>query len=548
MSDPPSKRLFKILRFLFYPLFLVLLSLFLNLFFLRWTTLPVKEGAIAPRTITAPRTLTLMLPEPSPGGVSEGASVRILTLSPGDLIVQKGELVSSPLYHALRAQNLVPPDFSPLSLFSIFLYFAFLFGVLFFFFSSTLKKEWKFSLHRLFLFALYAFTLTSLFFLAVLREKTGWDWVPLPAGIAVLLLHHTLGIASVPFFLLSIPLLFPGTILGYEVVTFPVLLAGLASSASLTTVKQHQKSIFAGVFSLTLLLSRILSGETLHPAPQEGLTLGLMFLGIYGIGSGLLRVLPGAFGFTSRERLLELLNPDSPLLKELAARAPGTYAHSEQMALLAEQAAVALGADPLVTRIGALYHDIGKMKHPKFFIENQSAGKNPHDDLPATMSARIVMSHVKEGEELARAHRLPPEIISFIRTHHGTSRVSFFYQRAVEDAGESFLTPPPPAEFRYPGPLPRTREETLIMLVDSMEAILRTQPHSSTDSIRQTLWNITYQKMRDHQLDESVLSLSELSRAIEKMLEFISGGAHKRVEYPQPEVSHPDPGATNSRI
>jgi len=188
------------------------------------------------------------------------------------------------------------------------------------------------------------------------------------------------------------------------------------------------------------------------------------------------------------------------------------------------------------------------MNHPKFFIENQSTGKNPHDDLPATMSARIVMSHVKEGEELARSHRLPPEVLSFIRTHHGTSRVSFFYQRAVEDAGESFLSPPPPGEFRYPGPLPRTREETLIMLVDSMEAALRSQPSATTDSLRQTLWNIAYQKMRDHQLDESALSLSDLSRAIEKILEFISGGAHKRLEYPQPEVSHPAPGSLRSRI
>ncbi|MGB4632370.1 MAG: HDIG domain-containing metalloprotein, partial [Tepidanaerobacteraceae bacterium] len=219
----------------------------------------------------------------------------------------------------------------------------------------------------------------------------------------------------------------------------------------------------------TMLLNNSTALEILKESPW-GLVSGILSA-ILAIGT--LPFLENAFGITSAIKLLELSNPNQPLLRKLMLDAPGTYHHCIIVGNLAEAGAEAVGADSLLARVGANYHDIGKLKRPYFFIENQLTSDNPHDKLSPTLSALIITSHVKDGVEIAKEYRLPDCITDFIVQHHGTSLLSFFYQKALESADEK---KPDEASFRYEGPKPKTREAAIVMLADCVEAAVRSLP------------------------------------------------------------------------
>ncbi len=229
-------------------------------------------------------------------------------------------------------------------------------------------------------------------------------------------------------------------------------------------------------------------------------------------------------------RLLELSNPNLPLLKKLATTAPGTFQHSLAMANLAEAAAEAIGANPLLARVCCYYHDIGKVVKPEYFVENQR-GENPHDHLTPWMSALVVSNHVKAGLELAREHRLPEPIREAITTHHGTKLIRYFYSRAKEletpDHGEVQET-----EFRYPGPKPRSKEMGVIMLADAIEAAARTLQEPTPGRIQGMIDMIIKNNLEDGQLDECELTLKDIERISAAFFWVLTNSFHGRVDYP----------------
>jgi len=234
------------------------------------------------------------------------------------------------------------------------------------------------------------------------------------------------------------------------------------------------------------------------------------------------------FAITSDITLIELTNTNAPLLREMAFSAPGTFQHSLQVANLAENAIYAIGGNALLVRAGALYHDIGKMENPLFFIENQSSGFNPHDKLPYEESAQIIIRHVSKGIEMARKANLPEIVIDFIRTHHGNTRVDYFYQSFLKNFPEKFINE---NIFRYPGPIPFSKEAGVLMLADSVEAASRSLKEPDEESIGILVDRIVKYKLDQNQLNDSNITLKDLETIKQIFKRMLMSIYHVRIDY-----------------
>lgn len=244
---------------------------------------------------------------------------------------------------------------------------------------------------------------------------------------------------------------------------------------------------------------------------------------------GLLVIFEYFFDIVTDMRLLELSDLNSPLLRKLSFEAPGTYHHSLMVGNLAEAAAESIGANALLARVGAYYHDIGKMEKREYFIENQMKMKNPHEKLSPSMSCLILINHVKKGLELAKKHKLPKEIRDFIGQHHGTNLISYFYNKALEKNDGKEIDE---SNFRYPGPRPKTKETGIVMLADTIEAAARTLKDPSASRIRGMVISIVHERFRDSELDDCPLTLRDLTKIIDSFDTILLGRFHARIEYP----------------
>ncbi len=238
------------------------------------------------------------------------------------------------------------------------------------------------------------------------------------------------------------------------------------------------------------------------------------------------------FGFISDVTLIEISDSNQPLLRKLAEEAPGTFQHSMQIANLAEEVILKIGGNPFLVRAGALYHDIGKISKPNFFIENQVAGLNPHDEISYIKSAEIVIDHVKNGVKMAQKHKLPEPIIEFIATHHGTTKANYFY---IKHAQEHPDTKTDENSFMYPGPLPRSKEAAVVMLVDGIEAASRSLPEKNYEKFKELIDNMIDNKIKSKQLDQSALTFSDINIIKETLLQKLINIYHVRIEYPKEE-------------
>jgi putative nucleotidyltransferase with HDIG domain len=249
------------------------------------------------------------------------------------------------------------------------------------------------------------------------------------------------------------------------------------------------------------------------------------------IVTGVAPIFEMVFGYTTNIRHLELARMDHPLLKELALHAPGTYHHSIIIGSMVEAAAEAINANPLLAKVSAYYHDIGKVKDPLYFIENMR-GENRHDSLAPDVSARILISHVTEGVELADEHRLGKEIIEIIQQHHGTSLVGYFYQRAKNREGIT-IAEVHEKDFRYPGPKPRSKEAGLVMLADAVEAVSKTIHDPTSAKIHNMVQKVINRIFMDGQLDECELIVKDLNIIAKSFNRALVGMFHQRIEYPE---------------
>jgi len=324
-------------------------------------------------------------------------------------------------------------------------------------------------------------------------------------------------------------------------VLVPALL-GMAAVRRATTAREFAVGAVAvAAGAIGVILSFVLVNRAADALGIAQLLAGAL---VSGLGSGLLAfagmaILGHVFGISTVFELRELGDPNHPLLRQLLLRTPGTYHHSLLVGNLAERAAEVIGADPLVARVGAYYHDIGKMRNPTAFIENQQGGQNPHDELDPLVSAGIVAAHIKDGLALADRYRLPARIREMIPGHHGTSVVRYFFQIA-QQRGQA----PDERSFRYPGPRPHSKEAGIVMLADGTEASVRSLSEKNPETIRGMVDRIIDERVADGQLDECDLTFRDVERIKDAFCELLLGVYHERIPYPEDRITRIKPAAS----
>ncbi|HET7586236.1 MAG TPA: HDIG domain-containing protein [Gemmatimonadaceae bacterium] len=314
---------------------------------------------------------------------------------------------------------------------------------------------------------------------------------------------------------------------------FMNLVGGAAAALSVRVIRRRDQAYYSMlIIAVAYLLSAVVIGLTL------GWHAGAIgWSAVRGMGNAVVSVMLAMFllplaerltGTTTDLTLLEYSDLNHPLLKRLMVEAPGTYAHTIAMANLVEAGCNAIGANGLLGRVGTYYHDIGKLKKPQYFVENQPKGRNPHDKLKPTMSAGIIRNHVREGLELADENHLPKAISAFISQHHGTALISYFLEKARERDGPPGNT----AEFSYPGPIPQTAETAVCMLADGVEAAARVLHEPTPEKIREVVDHIVRQRMEQGQLRDAPLTLKQLDQVKEAFARVLIGQHHNRIDYP----------------
>jgi putative nucleotidyltransferase with HDIG domain len=236
------------------------------------------------------------------------------------------------------------------------------------------------------------------------------------------------------------------------------------------------------------------------------------------------------FNITTDLTLLELSNFDKPLLKELSRKAPGTFNHSITMGTIAEAASEKIGANPLLARVGAYYHDVGKTITPQNFVENQLNNQNVHENLTPEESVSLIVRHVNEGVELAKEHGLPQEIIDFVPMHHGRMIMSYFFERAKKIYGEEKVNAD---DYRYPGPKPNTKETAIVMLADGCESAVRSIDEPDPKKVENVINNIFNSRTADGQLDDAPITFKDITKMKEEFITILLGQHHKRIKYPK---------------
>ncbi len=314
------------------------------------------------------------------------------------------------------------------------------------------------------------------------------------------------------------------------------IIIGVVASYSTSRVRHRSDFFKCALYLAITYVLLILLVETIRLSPNDDMMSRIgqgLFAAIVAplLAMSILPVIESLFGFTTDLTLLELSDMNNPLLKRLALEAPGTYHHSILVGNLAEAAAKAINANPLMARVGAYYHDIGKMEIPEYFVENQLGIKSKHDKLTPTMSALILSSHVKKGRILGEEADLPDEVLNFIEEHHGTMTMTYFYNKAKEMGVEE----PNLDEFRYPGPKPQIRETAIVMLADTVEAASRTLAEPKPARLRNLVQNIINDRFQSGELEECPLTLADLADIRESFVQILIGVFHHRVEYPKKE-------------
>jgi putative nucleotidyltransferase with HDIG domain len=380
--------------------------------------------------------------------------------------------------------------------------------------------------------------------------------VPLSAGAMIACIFFGVTISIIFSMVVT---LFSGLIFGKEFALFFYFMIGAFVAAhGVSQCKNRMVPIktgllVGGVNVALIVLSTFFEGQWVFWR-----VLGNSFFGLFGgvfagiLATGLTPLAEMLFGYTTDIKLLELATMDQPLLQELMVEAPGTYHHSIIVGNMVEAAAKSIGANSLLAKVAAYYHDIGKTKKPLYFIENQFQCENRHEKLAPSMSSLILISHVKDGVELARQHRLGKEIIDIINQHHGKSSISFFYNKAIEAREKAQSTksvPLPPInadDYRYPGPKPQTKEAGLVLLADVVEAACRTLTEPTPARIQGMVNKLINNIFSDGQLDECELTLKDIHQIAKHFNQILATIHHKRIEYPttngKAKTDGPDPG------
>ncbi len=405
--------------------------------------------------------------------------------------------------------------------------------LIFFLYLYLMRRQVFFETRYLMLIGLLFAAIIGFFGVAVRLPDTAE--LAVPVGLASILLTVIFDSRVGMFGTITLACI-GGLVFGYEFeFTFVTIFAGMLAVFSVRDIKNRSQIILTAGLVFGAYVVIIGAYLLLRAGGMERFVSDVSLVGINSVllllAYPLLWIFERTFGVTTDLTLLELSDTNRPLLKELSLRAPGTFNHVLQVANLAEAAADAIGANALQARIGALYHDIGKMLKPEYYIENQQPGENPHDRVTPYMSALIIASHVKDGLELGKEYNLPEVVLNFIPTHHGSTLMEFFYRKAKELRGPED-PPVDEMEFRYPGPRPQTNEHGIVMLADSVEAASRSLDKPTPKRLEGLVDAIFRARSEDGQLDGCALTFADLNQIKETFLSILGGIYHFRVKYP----------------
>jgi putative nucleotidyltransferase with HDIG domain len=360
--------------------------------------------------------------------------------------------------------------------------------------------------------------------------------IPVPVGAMLVTLVFDFHTAITFSFVMS---LLTGIWLDSPFYPVYAFIGSLTAAFSVIRCKKRSALIKGGIYvslvnTATAAVMLLLSGDLFSPeAAPSFLFAAISGLIVSSIVSTVLPFIEYSFGITTDISLVELLDLDQPLMRQLMITAPGTYHHSVIVGNLAEAAAEAVGANPLLAKVTAYYHDIGKVKIPEYFIENQAGMVSKHEKLAPHMSSMILVSHVKEGVELARQYKMPRLVTDIIQQHHGTSLITYFYQKAVEQSQDFIVSQ---ENYRYPGPKPQTRVAALVMMADAVEAASRALADPTPARIHALVDRIINNIFLDGQIDECELTLKDISDVKKRFTYILTSIFHKRVEYPEVDL------------
>lgn len=496
----------------------------------------LEQGETAIRNIITPHTLYIEDQRPDQTSISLKVNKGELIVGAGQRVTEKAERILREIAHSEGIGKRLDAYIGLCMFILVFLY-------LFYrdikrYRPALIADRKKILLLAVLLLTTVILSYAGIFVLSLLANKLHLDIMtigfvlPVAAGamLTSLLLdfHLALGFSFVVSILLGI--MFPGE----PFIPAYYFLGSIAAALSVIRCKKRTALLQAGALTALVNLLVIIGidlyrGELWNRGIYDLAAGVLSAIAVSTIVSALLPFFETVFDIATDIKLLEFLDPNQPLLKELVYKSPGTYHHSILIGNLAEAAAEAIGENPTLARVGSYYHDIGKTHKPEYFIENQRPTENKHDRLMPSMSSLIIAAHVKEGVEVARAHRLPTQIIDIIQQHHGTSLIAYFYQKAKELQP---FSPIAEEDYRYPGPRPRTKVAAIVMLSDSVEAASRTLDNPTPDHIQMLTNSVITRFFLDDQLSMCDLTLNDL-RVISKSFNLVlNAGFHQRIDYP----------------
>lgn len=469
-------------------------------------------------------------------------SVEPAKILQGQIIVEEGELINQDIYRQLKLVGLLDNERSFKPFIGLMVLITIILSSIYFYFSQTKLVPEKRQTDLLLFGIIFILTILIMKIISMLQifNYAGIGYL-YPAALGGMLIKILIDEKLAT--LMSIIMAVCGSILFNQGITgtlnfsegIYILFSSLAGILFLSNQNRRSKILQAGTFAALVNLLTILALMYLPNGQFSGIEYGYYLITalVSGIGSavltiGLLPFFEASFGILSTMRLIELSNPNHPLLRKILMEAPGTYHHSVMVANLAESACEAIGANGLLARVGSYYHDIGKTKRPNFYIENQMHLENPHDRLPPDKSANIIIDHVTDGSSILKKYHMPKEIIDIAEQHHGTTLLKFFYHKAIQGDAEV-----KEEDYRYPGPKANTKESAVVGIADSVEAAVRSLSQPTPELIESLVKKIVADRLQDGQLNECDLTMREIETVSEVLCETLKGIFHSRIEYPE---------------
>ena len=458
----------------------------------------------------------------------------IRTIQKGQIIIRKGEVATSEDIAILNALGLKNPKINFSNIVGIIMITAICLLVVFLYLIYFYPDIYE-NINKLILLGIISI---FVILLAKIACQVSGYLIPIASASMLIAISLNPNIAILLTVILSLLIGFiTGGGLNYILVS---VISGIVAIYSIRKATQRSSLTRAG---LIIAGANIINISALGLINNEGYYL-ILQNNLWGVLNGFLAViltigilpfLESYFDITTSFKLMELSNPNQPLLKKMILEAPGTYHHSIVVGNLSETAAEEIGGNGLLARVGAIYHDIGKIKRPYFFTENQEAYKNIHDEMEPSLSALVIASHVKEGLELAKKNKLPKDIIDIIAQHHGTGLITYFFHRALKENGSN-VDKVAEENYRYSGPKPQTKEAGIILLADSLEAATRSLTNPTATRIKTLVKEIIQKNLENGQLEECDLTLKDLDKIGDSFSRILTGMFHSRVEYPDEDL------------